>query len=471
MPAAYDYSSASGYARARPDWADFPATTTPIQQTHLDRIDQALFDLKTEKFNVRDYGAAGDGTADDTAEIQAAIDAAETAGGGVVFFPAGSYKTSTPLVVDGDSITFQGVGRKESEIFNAASDVIRIGVTSGAVRFHFQVRSMKIRSATSAGGHCFAPQVGVGMCSFYDVYVLQQNAAKSLWHQVSVGPYIDIFWEHCEFEHVLSATVPGFNLKTNTADINSNTWQRSRCTNSGEFFFHLEETSGSAFITDNTFRDLTMEVTNGGNIKLLACGGTLIENVCTHDLGTTTRDLFYIGKSATLRSYRTVIRGCTRNGGTLGGGLKDIKLGADSSSAYYTTIEKCDTANVAGFTIDLVSNDYTWCKDLTDGVTIQNPSSTARFNIWPPTSINVASATTVTLPNDGDVFHITGTTTITSVTTSWRHRRVTLVFDGILTFTDGSNLKLAGNFVTTADDTITLVCDGTNWYEQSRSVN
>ena len=41
----------------------------------------------------------------------------------------------------------------------------------------------------------------------------------------------------------------------------------------------------------------------------------------------------------------------------------------------------------------------------------------------------------------------------------------------VLTFTDGSNLKLAGNFVTTADDTITLAYDGTNWYEICRSVN
>ena len=32
---------------------------------------------------------------------------------------------------------------------------------------------------------------------------------------------------------------------------------------------------------------------------------------------------------------------------------------------------------------------------------------------------------------------------------------MTLMFQGILTFTDGNNLKLAGNFVTTADDTIT----------------
>lgn len=42
-------------------------------------------------FNVLDHGAAGDGVTDDTAAIQAAIDAAEAAGGGVVYFPAGVY--------------------------------------------------------------------------------------------------------------------------------------------------------------------------------------------------------------------------------------------------------------------------------------------------------------------------------------------------------------------------------------------
>lgn len=83
----------------------------------------------------------------------------------------------------------------------------------------------------------------------------------------------------------------------------------------------------------------------------------------------------------------------------------------------------------------------------------------------------VASATTIALAETASVFQITGTTNITSVTASWAGRRVTLVFVGILTFTDGSNLKLAGNLVTTGDDTITLVCDGTNWLECSRSVN
>jgi hypothetical protein len=43
-------------------------------------------------FTVTDYGAVGDGTADDTAGIQAAINAARVSGG-IVFFPPGTYLT------------------------------------------------------------------------------------------------------------------------------------------------------------------------------------------------------------------------------------------------------------------------------------------------------------------------------------------------------------------------------------------
>jgi hypothetical protein len=42
-------------------------------------------------YNVMGYGAKGDGTTDDTAAIQEAIDVAEDAGGGLVYFPLGTY--------------------------------------------------------------------------------------------------------------------------------------------------------------------------------------------------------------------------------------------------------------------------------------------------------------------------------------------------------------------------------------------
>jgi hypothetical protein len=83
----------------------------------------------------------------------------------------------------------------------------------------------------------------------------------------------------------------------------------------------------------------------------------------------------------------------------------------------------------------------------------------------------VASATALPVPT-GNVFHVTGTTTITSITsTNFESGAcVTMIFDGILTLTAGNNLKMAGNFVTTANDTISLCYDGTNWYETARVV-
>lgn len=48
----------------------------------------------TTVFNVKDYGAKGDGVTDDTASIQAAINAASAAGGGQVYVPTGTYIVS-----------------------------------------------------------------------------------------------------------------------------------------------------------------------------------------------------------------------------------------------------------------------------------------------------------------------------------------------------------------------------------------
>jgi hypothetical protein len=84
---------------------------------------------------------------------------------------------------------------------------------------------------------------------------------------------------------------------------------------------------------------------------------------------------------------------------------------------------------------------------------------------------DVASAAAIT--PTGNTFHVTGTTSITSITTTGMTAGavIQIIFDDVLTFTDGNNLVLAGNFVTSAGDTITLVYDGTNFYELCRSVN
>jgi hypothetical protein len=83
---------------------------------------------------------------------------------------------------------------------------------------------------------------------------------------------------------------------------------------------------------------------------------------------------------------------------------------------------------------------------------------------------DVASAAgAMTLGDDGNYFDITGTEAITSITAKTAGTVVTLQFDSTATLTDGSNLKLDGNFTGAAGSTITLVSDGTNWFEKCRS--
>jgi hypothetical protein len=65
--------------------------------------------------SVKDFGAVGDGAADDTAAIQAANDAVHTAGGGQVYFPAGTYKT-TAQINRSVGVSFIGAGRSNTKL-------------------------------------------------------------------------------------------------------------------------------------------------------------------------------------------------------------------------------------------------------------------------------------------------------------------------------------------------------------------
>ncbi|PWT94871.1 MAG: exo-poly-alpha-D-galacturonosidase [Blastocatellia bacterium] len=55
-------------------------------------VEQQSSTVVSKAFDVKTFGAKGDGKALDTAAVNSAIDAAATAGGGTVFFPAGSYR-------------------------------------------------------------------------------------------------------------------------------------------------------------------------------------------------------------------------------------------------------------------------------------------------------------------------------------------------------------------------------------------
>jgi hypothetical protein len=80
-------------------------------------------------YNVRDHGATGNGSDDDTAAIQAAITAAATADGGTVYFPAGKYKvtpttTGPALSIGGNGVRLVGAGSKAAMLVKATNGTL-----------------------------------------------------------------------------------------------------------------------------------------------------------------------------------------------------------------------------------------------------------------------------------------------------------------------------------------------------------
>jgi hypothetical protein len=63
---------------------------------------------KTDHYNVRNFGAKGDGKTDDTAAFQKALDKATADGGGVVAVPRGNYRFAGHLNVP-NAVTLEGV--------------------------------------------------------------------------------------------------------------------------------------------------------------------------------------------------------------------------------------------------------------------------------------------------------------------------------------------------------------------------
>ena len=155
----------------------------------------------------------------------------------------------------------------------------------------------------------------------------------------------------------------------------------------------------------------------------------------------------------------------------LGGGL--ISVQGCSFNSLRSTTSYCFQVNAADRVVEGANCSEVLAGGVQDTLFAAGVSVACMPSNWSrPPSLSIASTATMTLPGaTTELAIVTGTTEITSVKASRPGHRVTLKFNGALTVKDGSNLKLKENFVSTEDDTLTLVCDGVSWYEVARSAN
>lgn len=119
------------YTPFHADWKDYPDTTTPITAAALEYIEAGIVTAASggggsswPVINVKDYGATGDGTTDDSAAIQAAIDDVGPTYGRTIYIPKGVYYLGTGLVATNAQIQFVGQGHPgvSSEFSLAVTD-------------------------------------------------------------------------------------------------------------------------------------------------------------------------------------------------------------------------------------------------------------------------------------------------------------------------------------------------------------
>jgi hypothetical protein len=99
--------------------------------------------------NVKNYGAVGDGSNDDTSSIQAALNALPSSGG-TVLLPSGTYKVTSTILIDKDGTTLKGVGAASIiQVPNTALGINVIQVGNGSTtRANCAIRDLRI-NATS----------------------------------------------------------------------------------------------------------------------------------------------------------------------------------------------------------------------------------------------------------------------------------------------------------------------------------
>ncbi|GGD83216.1 right-handed parallel beta-helix repeat-containing protein [Microbacterium murale] len=241
--------------------------------------------------SVESFGAKGDGVTDDTAAVQAAIDSGES-----VYFPPGTYVVSGLTVRSG--MRLYGSSRS-SDVTGAGRSRLRTlsgtMFLSPAYTWGVVCQDLTFDSFTG-GGHIFTgkySQSKFDSCAF-----TQYNDGFSAFDIVG---WIDVLSVNCSYTHTLTATVPTFKGVTSTGELAQSTFTSCRFTHTGNYGIWLEGQNGSIPISF-AIRDVNFEIPVGGAVKLLSCRNVVIENCGLWDFhdGGATRDLVYIGKSATV---------------------------------------------------------------------------------------------------------------------------------------------------------------------------
>jgi len=190
-----DVNASAGIATSKLSFTQ--AGTGAVART----VDSRLKDM----VSVKDFGAVGDGVANDTVAIQAAIDYAYTRATPsleaqpVVFFPAGHYRTTASLVLR-DYASLQGEGKFNSYIdltgttnISAVRSIYGENPTYGSRLVGWEISNLVINGGVGTGAIGLNMR-GVGYSTVTDVYALGKRYGL-----VTSNECYYVTWSQCKF--------------------------------------------------------------------------------------------------------------------------------------------------------------------------------------------------------------------------------------------------------------------------------
>lgn len=153
-------------------------------------INRPIYEKLSDIVSVKDFGAIGDGTTDDSAAIQAAINSASS-----VYFPPGTYAISSQINLSTSRAILYGI--KGKSILKATANNAILGIPTIFTSEYVEVNGLTFISSTSGTG------TGIYSSSDSSIYIAHWNIVncsfeKSLAFGIN-GVLIASLIESCDF--------------------------------------------------------------------------------------------------------------------------------------------------------------------------------------------------------------------------------------------------------------------------------
>lgn len=450
-----------------------------------------------EVLTAADFGATGNGATDDTAALQAFINACATYGydGSIGI---GTFKTTSTLTLP-SGVYISGQSASTTIIRALGCDAIKTSLGSGGFS---GISNIQLRSSNAAG-NVDDPKTNTGIAStgtngthvnnltIRNVYLRGWNICLD--GQYTWNSLIDnIDTINCNygirfFGQSVNNSIANSRLLANTGIASLITTKNVADQGEGLMVSNTLMADGTYGVQSDGF--LAMHFTNcitdlitdrgfnflGGVSAFSYVGGWIYAGnygVYFGPLGSSSNlgniiDTFI---TTTAVNGNGVYWGTNCNGLTVGG---SITCAAGGGLNYALNV---DGGSQVGIKPLYILNGSTALGIRINGTDVQGMQNIVgakaiAYAVSPIISVaSIAALTPVKCYNNNNL--ITGSVGITSITAAGFDGEIfRFRFAAACAVTDGSNLKLNGSLAAIAATTLVLTCDGTNWYEISRSIN